>query len=133
MDVFDSFVQALDDFDGALESAVFGAKRFGWRRTERQVLAERRTGVNLHLHNNTTSAIQVVLISLFRVHYYPFVLQHGAHVREEGSWRSAASAVGQKVLVDQQRLHGVASRRIVALGVPDLWHKESRYQIKRLV
>ena len=50
MDVVHSFVQSLDHFDGALEASVFGAQRFGRRRTKCQVFTQRRTSVNLHLH-----------------------------------------------------------------------------------
>lgn len=50
MDVLYGFVQSLDHFNGALEASVFRAQRFGRRRTERQVFAQRRTGENLHLH-----------------------------------------------------------------------------------
>ena len=47
-----------------------------------------------------TSAVQI----------YPFRFEHGADVSEEGS-------IGDQFLVDEKRLHGVTSRRIIALGI----------------
>lgn len=49
MDVIDGFVEIVHQLDGALQAAVFGAQRLRRRRTERQLLAERRTGKDFDL------------------------------------------------------------------------------------
>jgi len=41
---------------------------------------------------------------------HPFRFEHGADVREEGP-------ICEQFLVDEKRLHGVTSGRIIALGI----------------
>ncbi len=121
MDVLYGFVQSLDHFNGALEASVFRAQRFGRRRTERQVFTQRRTGENLHLHKGGSKVMFSSSADNDVAQYtYPFILEHGADFREEraGTRRAIASSVAQQVFVNQQSFHGVASRRVVAFGVP---------------
>lgn len=49
VDVLHGFVQALDQLDGALQPSVFRAEGFGRRGTEREVLPQRWSRVDLDL------------------------------------------------------------------------------------
>lgn len=57
----------------------------------------------------------MALIVVEFIGYYSFSFEHAAHVDEE----LAASGRTDEVLVDEQRLHGVAGRWVVAFGVAD--------------
>lgn len=89
MNMVDGGVHVLDDLDAALKSAVLVLHGLGRGRAEREQIAQFGTGVDLDA----------------------LLLQQVADVGEELALH--------QVLVDEQRLHGVAGGRVVALRVAD--------------
>jgi hypothetical protein len=89
VNVVDGFLHALHHFDATLEGAVLVLHRLGERRSKSEDFVQDRACVDLDA----------------------FVFEHVAYVGEEVSLH--------QIFVDEQRLHGVASGGIVALGVSD--------------